>query len=222
MNVDVPVRTRRPPSQPSDATPAQAASRYLSQTPAGSRGLNLGCGGATFSDLLNIDDQHPELVDIIWDLTRRLPFLPSDQFDVIYSEHFFEHIQRRAAIDLLRDCLRALRPGGTVRIAMPCLDSLVEKYRNGARFTDPMDDTGEFTDTNGPLLFTRGEWLNVAMRSWNHTYIYNYEDLELMLQAVGFTDICRVAHSQSRVGLLAGRETRSATESELIVEATKP
>lgn len=222
MDIAVPIRTRRPPSPPAGATPAQAAARYLRETPAGKRGLNLGCGGATFSDLLNIDGQSPELVDIIWDLTKRLPFLPSDQFDAIYSEHFLEHIERRAATDLLRDCFRILRRGGTIRIAMPCLDGLIEKYRNGAHFTDPMEDTGEFTETNGPLHFTRGEWLNVAMRSWNHTYIYNYEDLALLLQTVGFSDVRREAHNQSPLDLLAGRETRPADQSDLIVEATKP
>ena len=151
MTTDAPIRERRPPSTPTGARPAEVAARYLRMTPAGARGLNLGCGGATFRDFLNIDGQLPDLVDIIWDLTKGLPFLPSDQFAAIYSEHFLEHIPRKAATDLLRECFRSLRSGGTIRIAMPCLDGLLEKYRNGAHFTADTDDTGEFGEMNGPL-----------------------------------------------------------------------
>ena len=162
------------------------------------------------------------MVDIAWDLTKGLPFLSSNQFDAIISEHFFEHIPRRAASDLIRECFRSLRGGGTIRIAMPCLDGLIEKYRGGAHFTDQAQDTGEFGAANGPLHCTRGEWLNVAMRSWNHTYIYNFEDLAVLLGNIGFSDVRRETHGHSGIGMLVGRETRPPEESDLIAEATKP
>src|SRR5258708_4379652 len=101
MNIlkKLPWRARRPQVAPAAApsieapiadTPAEVAARYLRDTPSGRRGVNLGCGRATFSDLLNIDSQPHDSVNIVWDLTKGLPFLPSDQFDAVTSEHFFE------------------------------------------------------------------------------------------------------------------------------------
>ena len=83
-------------------------------------------------------------------------FLPGNVFDAVYSEHFFERIPRKAAIDLLTDCHRALRPGGRVRIAMPDLRKFAQTYLGAGRHPEVHDaikaEFGEVSGTNCELL----------------------------------------------------------------------
>jgi len=43
-------------------------------------------------------------------------------FDLIVSEHFFEHLHLPDALALLRECQRILRPGGVIRTCVPDAD----------------------------------------------------------------------------------------------------
>lgn len=200
-----------------DRNPERLA-KYLAETPAGQRGINLGCGGVVFPGWLNIDRDRPE-AEISWDLTQGLPFLPDGQFDAVYSEHFLEHIPRKAASRLLGDCCRMLRPGGHIRLALPDLDECIRVYRAGDRHPDLNES---FREEMGGVLHTSGELFNIAMRGWGHTYIYNREDIGLVLEAAGFSDIRSMPLGQSDVGMLRGRESRPAGQSSLIVEGRRP
>lgn len=46
----------------------------------------------------------------------------SGEFDLIVSEHFFEHLWLPDAIALLRECRRILKPGGVIRTCVPDAD----------------------------------------------------------------------------------------------------
>jgi predicted SAM-dependent methyltransferase len=199
--------------------PSEIMANYKKIVTAGQRGLNLGCGGQTISGWLNIDEDLPHHVDIIWNLREGLPFIPTSSFDVVYSEHFLEHIDRKSALNLMRECTRSLVPGGVVRIAMPNLDDLLRAYRDGDKHPDVNES---FSEEFGGAFQTRGELFNIAMRAWGHTYIYNVEDAILLLKAAGLENVKSVEHLQSEHPLLAGRETRPPYQSGLIVEGTKP
>ena len=210
---------RRPVSAPNTRTPEETTSQYLLEAPPGRRGINLGCGGMTFANWLNIDFERPHHVDILWDLTKGLPFLPDGQFDAIYSEHFLEHVTRKAAMTLLQDCFRALKPGGHIRFALPDLDELLRAYAAGDKHPDVNE---AFREEFGTVFHTRGELFNIAMRAWGHTYMYNREDINLLFDRVGFIDIKSVELNQSLVPLLQNRESRPAYQSSLITEGSKP
>lgn len=200
-------------------SPSKIITSYLTGTAAGKRGLNLGCGGETIKDWINIDEGHPHHVDVVWDLCEGLPFIQSSTFDVIYSEHFLEHIGRKSALHLMRECLRVLVPGGTVRIAMPNLDEVLRAYHANDKHPTVNES---FSEEFGGAFHTKGELLNIAMRAWGHTYLYNLEDGILLLQSAGLDDVRSVPHLQSEHPLLAGRETRPPYQSSLIVEGKKP
>lgn len=193
------------------------AARYLAETPKGRRGVNLGCGSVTFPGWLNIDADD-DGADIKHNLTGGLPFVPDDQIDAIYSEHFLEHISRKAAALLLRDCLRVLRPGGYIRLALPDLDELMRAYHARDRHPEVNES---FREELGDVLQTRGELFNIAMRGWSHTYMYNREDIGMMLDRAGFVQIKSVEFGRSEVDMLRNRESRPAYQSSLIVEARK-
>jgi SAM-dependent methyltransferase len=162
------VATAAQRAQPPRARPPRA--RFaLKRADDGSALLNLGCGTRTHPDWNNLDfspyarfAHWPRLsalaarvglisaqryrllrgIDpaiIHWDLRRGIPF-PDDTFDVVYHSHLLEHLDRDAGEGFLRECLRATRPGGIIRIAVPDLRYLAERYletlaeldRNGA------------------------------------------------------------------------------------------
>jgi len=225
MNDDVATRPvgqeRRPIQDYLDLPPAEIASRYVRHTPAGRRGLNLGCGGMTFRDWLNIDNEHPHHCDILWDLTQGLPFLPAGQFDAMFSEHFLEHVPREAAMLILRDSLRALRSGGHVRLALPDLRRFAMSYLYVDQPNSKDQDDGirqEFGKVSG----TACELFNYGMRGMGHAWIYDRTELTWLLSHVGFVEIRACKIRESSVPLLHNREVRSADESALILEAKKP
>lgn len=66
--------------------------------------------------------------DIQHDLTQPLPF-PNDSVDRVYSSHVLEHFTYpNPLLDLLRECHRVLRPGGTFSIAVPNAQLFLKAY----------------------------------------------------------------------------------------------
>jgi predicted SAM-dependent methyltransferase len=209
---------RRPISAPNTGTPEEITLQYLAKTPQGRRGINLGCGGMTFAEWLNIDFDQPHHADIVWDLTKGLPFLPDSEFDIVFSEAFLEHVTRRSAMAILNDSYRALRPGGHIRIAIPDLDLFIGCYVNNGKGPGTSE---AFREEYGAAFNTRCEFFNMATRGWGHTYMYNREEIETLLRYVGFVDVKAVEIRHSEVPLLHDRENRPAEESSLITEARK-
>jgi ubiquinone/menaquinone biosynthesis C-methylase UbiE len=80
-------------------------------------------------------------------LRRGIPF-PSDIFDCVYHSHFLEHVDPDAVPTLLRECGRVLKPGGILRIVVPDLHVLVQKYQ--ATF-EAADRSGSAADIQAHL-----------------------------------------------------------------------
>src|SRR5205085_8185171 len=100
--------------------------------------VHIGAGDDIRSGWVNIDlmlrvppdfdrAAQPDTHLIDYDLRRGLP-LAADSCDYIYSSHFFEHLEYKQGLRLLRDCYRALRPGGVFRIALPNFEELFAAY----------------------------------------------------------------------------------------------
>jgi len=86
--------------------------------------LHLGCGTIYKEGWINIDnnsDKNIQKLDLDWDLRNSLPF-PDNSVDFIFNEHFLEHLTVEEGIQAIKDFFRVLKPGGTMRIAMPDLE----------------------------------------------------------------------------------------------------
>jgi SAM-dependent methyltransferase len=59
--------------------------------------------------------------------------LPDSSVDFIFSSHMLHHLYRDDALKLLREAVRVLKPGGTIRIAVPDLELIMALYRDGKR-----------------------------------------------------------------------------------------
>jgi len=100
--------------------------------------LNLGCGYRFHPAWVNVDiaPAAPEVTR--WDVVRGIPF-PDQHFDVVYHSHMIEHLRRSAVPAFLRECHRALKPGGIMRVATPDLERLCTVYLDTLRAADAAD-----------------------------------------------------------------------------------
>jgi predicted SAM-dependent methyltransferase len=173
--------------------------------------LHLGCGTVRLEDWVNID--RGGTPDLALDLRLGLPF-PDASVDRIHSEHLLEHLRLADAQLLMSEAYRVMRPGGVMRIGMPDLERIVQRYTA----TDWRDQTWvqnaafDWIDTPVALI-------NVQFRGWEHQYLYDETELRFRLEQAGFASVQRVQWGESSSADMAGLETRPETE--LIVEATR-
>lgn len=89
--------------------------------------LNLGCGRRFHPDWTNIDFISTGERVIAHNLTEGIP-QPDNTFDVVYHSHVLEHFSKSQAKSFLAECYRVLKPGGTIRIAIPDLEQIARTY----------------------------------------------------------------------------------------------
>ncbi len=89
--------------------------------------LNLGCGSRFHPAWTNIDYAAADPSVLSHDLRRGVPF-PDEEFDVVYHSHVLEHFSKSQGSAFLRECFRVLKPGGTVRVAVPDLEGIARAY----------------------------------------------------------------------------------------------
>ena len=189
--------------------PADRASieRYL----AGHRPacLHLGCGIHPLPGWLNSDIESNDPRVIRLDATQRFPFADA-AFDYIFSEHMIEHLPPAGAVSMLDECLRTLKPGGTVRISTPDLAFLLALFGN--RPSTIQQEYMEWATRTfigpsarpGPAAV-----LNNFVRDWGHQFIYDEPTLRERLHVAGFVDIVRCELNASAHEILRGLENES-------------
>lgn len=163
--------------------------RYLEEH--ANRKLQLGAAENLRPGWLNTDlhdyGRGGEVVHL--DARRRFP-LPDSSFDLVFSEHMIEHLTYAEGQRCLRECLRVLRPGGTIRMATPSLERLARLYdaeqtELQRRYVHWAVDTLE--PDGGAYL--PGVVVNNFFRSWGHRFIYDPETLRQALTEAGFVDV---------------------------------
>lgn len=155
-------------------------------TQSGALKLNLGCGPNRKSGWVNID--LATTADLRLDLRQGIP-LPDGSAAIIYSEHFFEHLDYpNEARRFLGEARRVLAPGGRFRVGVPDAASILRDY--------VADDRATFR-----WLQERWHpaWCTTPMHSVNylfrqggeHKYAYDEETLSHILAEAGFVSIAR-------------------------------
>jgi predicted SAM-dependent methyltransferase len=199
---------------------AELSSVQDKQPPAGdrvcpARKLHIGCGTVKMDGWINIDANiRPGVTDLQLDITKGLPY-EDNSCSLIYHEHVLEHLPVEAAVNFLQECYRVLQTGGTMRIAMPSLEFVIEKYSS----EDWRSGQDWLTWPEYQFIQTRAEMLNIALRWWGHQYLYDREELHRRLREAGFEKIKDVEWGISDLSELLNRETRK--DSLLICEVQK-
>lgn len=102
--------------------------------------LNIGCGSHFHDDWVNLDVAPRDSAVMAHDVTRYpLPFA-DNTFDAVYHSHVLEHLPKAEAPAFLEDCLRVLKPGGVLRIAVPDLERICRLYLEFLERADAGDD----------------------------------------------------------------------------------
>lgn len=147
------------------------------------------------------------------DCRKKLPFADYS-VDFIYTSHFIEHLPRYQTIKLLTECKRNLRPGGVLRICIPDVKLLAEKYVQGDKnFFLKLEDSniknGQFeniADLFVQHFYGYDTWSRPTLRQKlqglfirGHLWMYDYDSLSNLLSVAGFSYIQRCGPGQGKV-----------------------
>ncbi len=171
--------------------------------------LHLGCGANYIKGWTNVDLDSPT-ADAHADLRNPLPYADAS-VELVFNEHFLEHITREEGIIFLKECSRVLKPGGVFRVSTPDLRWLVAQYISGK--LDEWADVGWVSETSCRLF-------NEGMRLWEHQFVYDLPELLSALRVAGFSNVRQVAYRESIHPELVGLECRPFHR-ELILEAIR-
>ncbi len=149
--------------------------------------LNVGCGPNCKEGWVNIDLMDAR-ADLNLDLRESLPF-SDDSVSIIYSEHFFEHLDYPDEVGhFLGECFRVLKTDGVFSIGVPDTEWPIRAFAEG--------DEEYFRIARERW---HPEWCNTRMHQINyhfrqrneHKYAYDYETLEKILRQFRFLSIER-------------------------------
>ena len=200
---------------------------------AAARGLRLhiGCGKGHLPGWINID-VHP--APLALNVLRGLPFADGSVTHVFVS-HLLEHLYYpRDVQPFLVELQRVLAPRGVVRVVVPDIQQCIEAYTNHDReFFASRRETWPWWPENPTrledFLAYAGAGPEPAYLFEAHKYGYDFETLERVLAAAGFTAITpstymASAHPQLRVDDVSAvaRATYGRRHYSLFVEASKP
>jgi len=116
------------------------------------------------------------------DLSLGLP-LYANTVDFIYSSHFFEHLFKDDAANLLKACAHALKLGGMIRISIPDLAYAISLY-----------DHGKKTEMLENYFFVSGKSSYLA----RHKYMYDFDLIKAVLNEAGFSVVTRCLYRQGK------------------------
>ena len=163
--------------------------------------LHIGCGSHGIEGWLNTDVS----IDICkagalyLDAGERFPF-PDGSVDYVYSEHLFEHLNHRQAVNMLRECHRVLKPSGAIRLATPDFRFLADLYLHPEK---PLNRRYIAWSAQGgggcpPLPENPLYVVNKFHTAWGHQIIYDQETLWNLLEENGFKNIrlCGISKSE--------------------------
>lgn len=166
----------------------------------------------------NILKMDPHIIS--WNILKGIPF-PDDTFDVIYSSHVIEHIEKDFVPIILKECHRTLKKSGIVRIVVPDLQVIVEKYQRVLQSLDNIDIEG-FNDHEKVLDDLFGQMVRkkpvgtstqstivrfiehiirggIEKRGELHKWMYDKYSLSKLLKIAGFKQIFLEMYDTSRI-----------------------
>jgi len=142
--------------------------------------LNIGSGWRNFGeDWTHIDGgNYPHVKS--HDITD-LPY-EDNSVDLIYASHVFEYFDREEGVNVLKEWGRALKSGGTLRIAVPDFEVMARLYSQGKfplkTFLGPLYGKMEMGSKGGE-----------TGKTIYHKTVYDFESLKEILTSCGFKNI---------------------------------
>jgi predicted SAM-dependent methyltransferase len=161
--------------------------------------------------------------DCYLDATRTWP-VPDDSVEYIYADNVVEHLTLEQNRFLLAEAVRALQPGGRIRLVTPDVGALAALYLAGPEAAQALRD--ELID-EGYAIHHQVDVLRFAFQDDGHHvgYLWDVESLASELTRAGFVDVSIHEAGSSGDPALCGLEVRVGSPVAgicVIVEAVKP
>jgi SAM-dependent methyltransferase len=147
--------------------------------------LNLGCGDKILPDYVNVDivesrkGQRPDIMTSVDDLSM----FASNSVDEVLAVHVVEHFWRWETLEILKEWVRILKPGGRMILECPNLKSACERFlQDPVRFSR-QDQEGQ-----------RTMWVFYGDPAWKDPYMIHRwgfipESLGRLMEEAGLVDV---------------------------------
>ncbi|HME46304.1 MAG TPA: methyltransferase domain-containing protein [Syntrophorhabdales bacterium] len=151
--------------------------------------VNLGCGTKYVPGMINVDGNLFRKKDIWLDVTLGLPF-QDNSLQGIYSSHLLEHLSVQQVRRLLKECHRALKPGGALRLVVPSLEYAIQAYIQ--------DKPASLPDWPDEYRSIGGRFNNLMLCRNQHATLLDFTFLEELLKDAGFSLVYQGTTGNSR------------------------
>lgn len=132
------------------------------------------------------------------DITKRLIFA-DNSVEIMFLEHINEHVTIIENISFLKEALRVLKHGGVLRIAMPCIDKMIELKNNAlgkhyslvqTRHYYPNEDAalkelGLEGIIEEPIAFM----MDSLFKGHHHKFVWTSELFKKVVEKIGFSEV---------------------------------
>lgn len=141
---------------------------------------------------LDLTDQ----ADLCWNLLDPLPF-PDGSVSAIYSSHLLEHFYYRKLMELLGECFRVLKSGGSFSACVPDASIYLKAYFDIESFNSSF-----LTYKPAVISEERMDIVNyIAYMDGEHRYMFDQSNLLRVLAATGFVNV-RSRHFDPELDML--------------------
>lgn len=162
---------------------------------------------------VNVDGYKDTNVMYCMDFNRAVTF-PDNYFEGIFCEHVLEHFNLEDGQRLLRECCRALQPGGCLRIIVPDGEKIMKAYFNTPK---------ELLEHRSVDSTCAMEAVNSYFRQrYEHQIAYDKELLEYQLILAGFTQVSRTSFGIGKISSAVIIDNEKYAWESLYMEAIKP
>lgn len=124
-------------------------------------------------------DLNPDVADVPADI-KALPF-PDDYADAIVAIHVVEHIYRWEVLDMFKEWLRVLKPGGKVIVELPSMEKVFKYIMDSFDRKEAMSPTFSWFPLWGDPKYREPGMV--------HRWGYTYPMLKEILIKAGFTGV---------------------------------
>ncbi len=130
--------------------------------------LHVGCGRHRLSGWRNHDKS--------LDIRHSLPF-PDESLQFIFAEHVVEHVTPAEAWHFFKEARRVLKPGGALRIVVPCVDLISSRYdaEYAAFLRRKIGGSGSLEEAIGSIVL-----------NWGHRAVWTTKALSALLGSLAF------------------------------------
>jgi SAM-dependent methyltransferase len=196
---------------------------------------NLGCGPKFYQNFLNVGYWAQLQEGAVYkdlngttntfmlnhDLRHGIP-AADNSLDLAYHSHMLEHLSYTDGIEFTKECLRVLKPGGTLRILVPDLELWINAYTNNNSFF--FEQYRQMGGIDPDIYVTKAAVFMGMLHNHEHKCGYDFESLKWLVEHVGFTDITRTLYGAGTIDDIENIEKVDPirTMESLCIECKKP